>query len=244
MNLYGSLAKVYHELYQDLFDYDEEFSLYHSVLQQFSSKKIIEFGCGTGNLATRFVQAGYQYKGVDLSEEMLKIAAEYLPESYFEKGNIINFESQELVDAALLTGRTITYFTSQTDILASFNSVNNTLKEGGIFVFDAIDAFPFFQEFDTKPSVVVAGKYKRESISTPMLSHGWMWHWVADYYGKNGETYDFLGRDEADLRAFMREELALLLCISGFELLECAPKDVYAWKTSYFVARKTGEKTY
>lgn len=38
--------------------------------------KVLDLGCGTGRLARALVPAGFEYVGVDLSEEMLKVASD------------------------------------------------------------------------------------------------------------------------------------------------------------------------
>lgn len=47
--LYTSLANVYHEIYQTLFYYDEEFKFYDEHLRNNVIKSVLELGCGTGN---------------------------------------------------------------------------------------------------------------------------------------------------------------------------------------------------
>ena len=72
--LYTTLANIYHEMYQHVFDYDKEFSFYDSILMNKNCKKILEVGCGSGMLARRFLKNGYDYLGLDLYNEMLDIA--------------------------------------------------------------------------------------------------------------------------------------------------------------------------
>jgi len=42
------------------------------------AKKLLEIGCGTGNLAPFFLKEGYNYTGLDSFNEMLMIAREVL----------------------------------------------------------------------------------------------------------------------------------------------------------------------
>ena len=77
--LYSTLARVYHEMYQTIFDYNEQFRIYDAYLKKYKIKKVLELGCGSGNLGIRLVQANYNYLGVDLFPEMLAIAQEEFP---------------------------------------------------------------------------------------------------------------------------------------------------------------------
>jgi len=44
-----------------------------------NSSKVLDIGLGTGTLATKLYQAGHEITGIDFSEEMLKIAAQKMP---------------------------------------------------------------------------------------------------------------------------------------------------------------------
>ena len=48
-------------------------------------KKVLDIGCGAGRDAEMFVQAGFNYMGIDASRGMLKIAAERVPSAKFLK---------------------------------------------------------------------------------------------------------------------------------------------------------------
>ncbi|MEZ4886382.1 MAG: class I SAM-dependent methyltransferase [Chitinophagales bacterium] len=238
MNLYQELSQVYHEMYQNLFDYDEEFGFYHSVLERFEAKKVVEFGCGTGNLAKRFLAANFDYLGVDLNQEMLDIAAISLPRHHFLQSDMCTFSSPSLFEAALITGRTISYLSTNKDILQAFEAIRNCLAENGLLVFDAIDATLLFEDFDESEKELKVGKYKRISYSTPNLQTGWTWDWHSTYFAENEGQFEAIGNDFATVRAFTQDELKLLLTIAGFEVLEVIEKNTYTWADHYFVARK------
>jgi SAM-dependent methyltransferase len=55
-----------------LFDIDQRFVLRHCAMPG----RLIDLGCGTGRLLVPLAQRGYSVLGVDLSPEMLRIAAE------------------------------------------------------------------------------------------------------------------------------------------------------------------------
>ena len=239
MNLYKDLSTIYHEMYRKLFDYDKEFVFYHSILKRFEARKIVEFGCGTGNLAKRFLAANVDYLGVDLNQEMLDIAAKSLPKEHFLQSDMQTFQSSSTFDAALITGRTISYLTSNQGMLQAFRSIHTCLVEGGLLVFDAIDATCLFENFDESEQVLRVGKYKRISRSTPNLQTGLTWDWNSDYFVETDNGFKAIGTDSAVIRAFTMDELKLFLKLSGFELLEIVDKDTYAWKDHYFIAKKS-----
>lgn len=238
MNLYKNLAGVYHEMYQRFFDYDLEFAFYHSVLEKHKASKVVEFGCGTGNLAQRFLTAKYDYLGVDLNREMLDIAAKSLPSEHFLQGDMRTFGASSTFEAAMITGRTISYLSTNQDLFQAFKAIHDSLNDNGILVFDAIDATLLFEDFDESEKELKVGKYKRISQSIPNLQTGWTWDWKSTYFEETNEGFEVIGKDFATVRAFTYDELKLLLKLSGFELLEVVKKDTYMWQDHYFIVRK------
>ena len=57
--LYADLAAVYEAMYATFIDYEEEYAFYGAMLQQYGKSKVLELGCGTGNLAVLFEQGGF-----------------------------------------------------------------------------------------------------------------------------------------------------------------------------------------
>ncbi len=238
MNLYKNLSKVYHEIYQNLFDYEKEFSFYSTVLNKFKAQEIIEYGCGTGNLARRFIKLGFDYLGVDLNREMLTIATESLPKDNFVVGDLKTFKTDKKFDGALITGRTLSYLNHNTDILTSFKCIHRNIKDHGILIFDAIDAPTLFSDFDESSKKLSVGKYVRISNSKQNLETGWTWDWCSEYFEKTLNGLAPLGKDRATVRAFTKDEIKLFLTMSGFELLEIIKKETYMWQDHYFIAQK------
>src|SRR6516164_9020105 len=117
--LYTRLAEIYHEMYQSIFDYKEEFRTAHGILKAYSAKRVLELGCGAGNLAHRFAAAGYDYTGMDPSRPMLRIAQREHPGAVFLHGDMRGFSLRKKFDAVVVGGRSFTYMTSNADVLAA-----------------------------------------------------------------------------------------------------------------------------
>jgi predicted TPR repeat methyltransferase len=233
--LYNELAKVYDQMYQQLFDYDREFAFYHQQLQNSAAQSVLELGCGTGNLAQRFCDTGYDYWGIDLSESMVTLARQRVPKATIHAANMCSFELGRTFDMICITGRSISYLVHNQAIEQCFSSVLRHLSPQGKFIFDAIDAAPLFSDFhQTRTDEIMVSPYRRLSRSTPNLTTGWTWDWASDYY----ENEIFIGRDEVTLRAFLGEELRLLMVRNGLTLSQILEKEAYAWKDAYFIAHK------
>ena len=68
-------AAAYDLLYADK-DYDAECDLLERIFRESGRpvRTVLDLGCGTGAHAVRLAQRGYEVVGVDLSEDMLRIA--------------------------------------------------------------------------------------------------------------------------------------------------------------------------
>ena len=73
--MYNEFARVYDTLMDDV-DYDGWARHYLELIAPAKPRRICECACGTGSLTVRFARAGLQTTGVDLSEDMLRIAQE------------------------------------------------------------------------------------------------------------------------------------------------------------------------
>jgi SAM-dependent methyltransferase len=241
-NLYTDLAEVYEAMYQTFIDYDDEFRYYAQLLQTAPGPALLEIGCGSGHLAPRFSKAGFQYTGLDLSPEMLAIARQKHPALHFLQADMRHFALPQPTDAAIMTGRTISYLLHNQDLSDCFASVRRHLRPGGPFCFDFIDASRFMP-------LIAAGKtvthrathngrsYCRDSFWAPELAHGWAFHWQSDYYEDTGGTATHIGQDQSTIRSFTRDEIALFLALAGLEVLECLDRPSYAFETCVIVAR-------
>jgi ubiquinone/menaquinone biosynthesis C-methylase UbiE len=78
---YDKIASSYSSSHFDHF-WIEEFDFYKSIIK---GKKVIDLGCGAGRDAAVFVKNGFDYTGIDISEGMLKVASERVPEGKFQK---------------------------------------------------------------------------------------------------------------------------------------------------------------
>lgn len=225
--LYTSLARIYHEMYQSLFNYKEDFSNYHKLLQKYKCNTILELGCGSGNLSLFFVNAGYNYLGIDISKEMLAIAQKTAPDAEFRQGDMRSLQLKERFDAILITGRSFTYMTKNKDVMDTLRTLHTHLNDNGYLIFDNFNAEIIFTDFKNK--LVQTAQYndkhfKRVSSNSMNLKTGWTWNWKSTYYvTENGETKDV--DDSSVLRAFTEDELKLFLTINGFSVLEIMKED-------------------
>ena len=219
--LYSTYANIYHEIYQHIFDYDQEFLYYDVLLKSNGCNKILEIGCGSGMLARRFIANGYDYLGLDLYNEMLDIARKEVKSDRFVQCDMRNLTYDQQFDAVLITGRSIAYVTDNEGIIATMAGVHHSLKDKGLFVFGVFEANEIFDNFNDFEQNIEHGnkKLKRISKLKMNLKTGWTYDWNAKYIiEQDNKISEF--DDLTTLRAFTRDEISLFLKLTGFNIKE------------------------
>jgi SAM-dependent methyltransferase len=103
---------------------------------------ILEIGCGTGRVLKFLADKGCTVTGVDISEEMLEIAAQKLQNEI--KNNLVilknfNFENgylQDEFDRVLITFYTANYLLDETKMVRFLSNIYQSMSENGIFLLD------------------------------------------------------------------------------------------------------------
>jgi len=144
MRIFNDYAKYYDLIYHNK-DYAGEVDYILRQLNKFgfNGQTIADFGCGSGKHAFQLALNGYQVYGIDNSNMMLSLAKENL-EKYpniqnkpvFINEDIRNFQYDTPFDAILGLFHVVSYQVSNQDLLSTFKSVKNNLREGGLFFFD------------------------------------------------------------------------------------------------------------
>ena len=101
-NIYITHSEIYEMMYQTFINYDEEYAYYSNKLKNYNAQSVFELGCGTGNLANRFLINGFNYTGLDLNKAMLDIAERKTPEAEFMEADMRNFSLPEKNKPVLL----------------------------------------------------------------------------------------------------------------------------------------------
>ena len=219
--LYSTLANIYHEMYQHIFDYDKEFGFYDTKLKGYKCSNILEVGCGSGMLARRFLKAGYKYTGLDLSGEMLDIARSEVREGLFLQGDMRKLSFDKQFDSVLITGRSLAYVIDNKGIVDTFNGIHQSLKENGLFIFGIFEANGILDNLnDFEQDIEHDNKrIRRKSKLERNLETGWTYNWYARYIIESDglvSEYD----DLTTLRAFTKDEILLFLKLTGFRVKE------------------------
>lgn len=108
----------------------------------FLSGKIVDLGCGSGILAKKLSEQGYEVIGVDYSADMLAIAQTKAPNAQFVQASFLDYDIP-YCQAVSATGEIINYLfdkkNNEEELLHFFGKVHNQLAPKGLFLFDFLE---------------------------------------------------------------------------------------------------------
>lgn len=141
MKNFDFYAQCYDLLYNDK-DYVSEVSYIQRLLEAHSSidvKNILTLGCGTGKHDIAFAEKGYSSHGVDISENMVKLANKNngAADTRFSVGDIREIRLNRRFNAVVSLFHVMNYQLRNEDIISSFRTASEHLEDGGVFIFDS-----------------------------------------------------------------------------------------------------------
>ncbi|MFJ8262232.1 class I SAM-dependent DNA methyltransferase [Rummeliibacillus sp. NPDC094406] len=154
MSSYGRFAEVYDTLMTDI-PYDDYIHWIAKYAPATEYKKLLDIGCGTGTMAAKFAALGYEVCGVDLSEEMLTIAAERfmlqgidVPLFCMSMDELEGFENLDVITIPI---DSINYVQEQEEVQQTLSHVYQSLRVGGQLFFDVHSLFKMNEIFMNSP---------------------------------------------------------------------------------------------
>jgi ubiquinone/menaquinone biosynthesis C-methylase UbiE len=142
MKQYVNLATIYDKMIDVNYDewvkfIDEYFQMKNITLK---GKKVLELGCGTGNMTLRLRSKGMEITALDISDDMLAAAQEKAFESRlkinFLNQNMSDFELNRKFDLVFSFCDGYNYLIEEESLANSFNRVFKHLNDDGVFIFD------------------------------------------------------------------------------------------------------------
>lgn len=133
----------YYDYFNANADYDSLFSTVYSWLktEKITSGIVCDLGCGTGEMAFRFSEKGYEVIAVDKSTEMLDVFMDKFDEIGFRDILILNQDITMLdlygtVDVFLCTFDTVNHLYGEAALQKLFDKVSLFIDPKGVFIFD------------------------------------------------------------------------------------------------------------
>src|SRR5699024_5476591 len=103
-------------------------------------EKVLDLGCGTGEITIRLAKKGYDISGVDLSADMLSQAATKSIEEQIDvtwvHQDIRQLEGFTKLDLCISYCDVVNYITDKEDIKIVFQKVYESQREKGLFILD------------------------------------------------------------------------------------------------------------
>jgi len=221
-------------LFQNPLLYDSQYQTltkdirFYTKLAKQTGGPVLELGMGTGRIAHSILEAGIPLSGVDVSEEMLAAAKEYLkPFSNIckiQKASFSDFQLEERFKLIFSGFNSLHHLTDIDDFQKLLFRVRDHLQPEGLFVFDIINPHPSFLKNQIEQ--VLRERYFDEQIlsvcevwetyeydwKTQRKSHQWEYRWEN-------------GRKESQTlthRLFFPEEIQRSLELSKFKIIQHA----------------------
>ena len=222
MDAYHNLARSYDRLTNDV-DYPATVAFYFELLkrEKLEPRTAVDLACGTGSVTLLLAEKGLQVTGVDMSEEMLCVAAQKA-ENAENRPMFVCQKLQQLhlpkgVDLAVCALDSMDYITNPADCKEAIRRVYKALNPGGCFIFDvntpeklqAMDGQVFLDE-DEDVYCVWRGEFDEETnICT---------YWM-DLFQKTGSAWQRSYEEHREY-AYSAEQLIEYLKAAGFTAIE------------------------
>lgn len=158
---------------------------------------IVDLGCGSGLWAKELIKADYQVLGIDISESMIDIARQRVPDAEFRIESLFKTEIPSC-NAVTSLGECLNYLfdsdnNSQT-LVQVFRRIYNALNPGGLFIFDMAEPGQMNQKIPTKNFtkgedwIVLVQKTEdrtREKLTRQIIS----FRQVGEHYRRSDEVH-------------------------------------------------------
>ncbi len=136
LNYLNSIKSGYREAYKEEIDTPS----FISLLGNIKKRKILDIGCGNGDLCKIFAQKGAQVIGLDGSKAMIEEAKKNYSEGDYILCDLMNDPiplNKSSID--IITSKFVLMYISSITLIAE--KVNKLLKPGGLFLVDIVHPF-------------------------------------------------------------------------------------------------------
>lgn len=141
MESYGEFAAVYDKLMDD-FDYPAWAEYYMDLISGAGVKvrRMCDCACGTGSMTIQFAKRGINVTGMDISRDMLEIAAvrarRAAQKIIFTAQDMTKLTLPRPVDAIVCACDGVNYLTDDGAVGEFFRAAHTNIKPGGCLAFD------------------------------------------------------------------------------------------------------------
>ena len=140
VDLYDEFASYYDKMVSWQPRFEAEAAFFRETFEKYRVKTIVDMACGTGMHAILFARWGYRVVGVDLSEEMLRVAADNVKKAGvhvdFRKAGFGELQKSGFgqFDAIVCLGNSLPHILTEKDMAQALVDLRATLGSGGVFI--------------------------------------------------------------------------------------------------------------
>ncbi|MET3682477.1 SAM-dependent methyltransferase [Alkalibacillus flavidus] len=137
------MAYVYDELMNDVPYENWELFTRQTIDKYFttSPERILDVGCGTGELTLKLAGLSQEIVGLDQSQDMIDVAQqksfELQKECHWIQGDARQFQLNQTFDMVVSYLDVMNYMVEPNDLFQTFQTIYQHLNAGGLFVFDS-----------------------------------------------------------------------------------------------------------
>ena len=161
--------KYYDDLYASMGkDYAAETEKLHVFIEKYKRTErntLLDVACGTGTHAG-FLCKYYNFEGVDLNSNMLKVARKKHPDIRFTQGDMRNFDFDRQFNVVTCLFSAIGYMTTKADLIKAIKNMSRHLLPGGVLLVE-----PWFTPEQWKPGHVSTIEVAKPEMRIVRMSH-------------------------------------------------------------------------
>lgn len=132
MNEYGKMATFYDLFYANK-SYEKEVKFLREIIG--NRKNVMDLGCGTGIHMRKLEDARYKVDGLDLSEDMLKIAKTRVRGDLF-CGDLLEYETTKTYDVIISMFAVFNHLKSYSEFERGIMHWYSKLNPNGVYIID------------------------------------------------------------------------------------------------------------
>jgi ubiquinone/menaquinone biosynthesis C-methylase UbiE len=136
------MADYYDIVYSKIVDYRSQVDYLEKIIAKHRrgrTESILDVACGTGNYTFVFARRGYRTTGIDISDEMLRVAKEKAGRKTnprFFKSDMRKIDLQAKYDVAVVLFGGFGYLLEQGEVGEFLAGVAKQLNKGGLLIFE------------------------------------------------------------------------------------------------------------
>ncbi len=164
--LYGELAEYYDRIYHWK-DYRKEAEKIKKLVRQHKrspGSSLLDVACGTGKHIA-FLNEDFECVGLDISEELLKVARKNVPGVEFHRGNMTGFNLRRRFDVVLCLFSGTGYIRTKDEIRRAASNLARHTTRGGVLIME-----PWFRKTEWRDKSVHMQTYDTEALKIARVS--------------------------------------------------------------------------